>query len=349
MKACVLRAIGDLRCETVPDPQPGSGQVLVRVGACGVCGSDIPRIFSKGTYSLPMIPGHELAGIVERVGNGVDGSLLGKAVAVFPLIPCHKCAMCEIGEHAVCSNYDYLGSRCDGGFAEYVRAPVWNLLPVPEGVSLEEAAMCEPAAVALHALRRGDLRSGDRVLIVGAGPIGLLLAMWARILDAGRVLLADIDRRRLDFARSLGFEDVADPGRRNIADWVRDCTGLGADLTVEAAGNAAALEQCLANARPLGRVVLLGNPSGDMALTQTGYWSILRRQLTLRGTWNSTFHPAGRPSDWSDVLDHMAGGKLDVKPLITHRTDLEGLPNAIKAIRDRSQFTNKILFVNHKQ
>jgi L-iditol 2-dehydrogenase len=333
----------------VPDPEPGAGEVLLRVGACGVCGSDIPRIFSKGTYSFPLIPGHELAGVVARAGVGVDSSLLGKAVAVFPLIPCHHCAMCEIGEYAVCSNYNYLGSRCDGGFAEYVRVPAWNLLPVPKGVSIEEAALCEPAAVALHGLRRGDLHAGDRVLIVGAGTIGLLLAMWARSLDAGKVLLVDIDRRRLDFAKSLGFEDVADPASQNIVDWVRDRASPGADVTVEAAGNGAALEQCLANARPLGRVVLLGNPSGEMTLTQAGYWSILRKQLVLRGTWNSTFRAAGCPSDWSDVLDQMARGKLDVKPLITHRAGLESLPDVMKTMSERTQLTNKVLFVNDER
>ncbi|HOT50780.1 MAG TPA: alcohol dehydrogenase catalytic domain-containing protein, partial [Candidatus Hydrogenedentes bacterium] len=203
MKACVLRAVGDLRCEDAPDPKPGPGEALIAIKACGVCGSDIPRVFEKGTYRFPTIPGHEMAGEVVSVGAGCDSVLLGKTVAVFPLIPCRRCEACEIGAYAQCADYNYLGSRCDGGFAEYVVAPAWNLQVVPDGVSYEAAAMCEPAAVAAHALRRADLGLGDSVAIFGAGPIGIMLAQWARRGGASRVLLADIDDAKIEFARRL--------------------------------------------------------------------------------------------------------------------------------------------------
>lgn len=345
MNACVLHGVGNLRYETVPDPEPALGEAVVRVGACGVCGSDIPRIFSKGTYSFPTIPGHELAGTVARVGEGVDGALVGRRVTVFPLIPCRRCAMCEVGEYAVCADYNYLGSRCDGGFAELVRAPAWNLLPVPDGVSIEEAAMTEPAAVALHVLKRAGMTEGERVLVVGAGAIGIIVAMWGRILGAGNVLLADIDPRKLEFARTLGFEHVADAGAGDVSGWVNGLTGSGVDLAVEAAGNAAALEQCLCAVRPMGRIVLLGNPAGDMALRQPTYWTILRKQLTLLGTWNSTYQPT-HTSEWSMVLDYMASGQLDVKPLITHRVGLQALSNLLERMRDRAVFANKVMYVN---
>lgn len=130
MKACVLHDIGDLRLEDVPTPMPKSGEVLIRVAACGVCGSDIPRIFTKGTHRFPIIPGHEFSGVVAAVGAGVADSWKDRRVAVFPLIPCRKCAACGIGAFAQCEDYDYLGSRRDGAFAEYVVAPEWNLLPI---------------------------------------------------------------------------------------------------------------------------------------------------------------------------------------------------------------------------
>ena len=170
MKACVLHAIGDLRTEEVTVPVPGPGWVLVKVAACGVCGSDIPRVFEKGTYRFPLIPGHEFAGVVDAVGEGVDAARIGQRAAVFPLVPCMRCAMCAVGAYAQCADYDYLGSRCDGAFAEYVVAPEWNLVPVPDGLSLEEAAMCEPAAVAAHALRQAKIDLGATVAIFGAGP-----------------------------------------------------------------------------------------------------------------------------------------------------------------------------------
>jgi len=345
MNACVLHAIGDLRHETVPTPEPCAGEVLLRVGACGVCGSDIPRVFVKGTYRFPTIPGHELAGVIERVGPGVDSSLAGKAAAVFPLIPCRACALCEIGEYAQCADYNYLGSRCDGGFAEYVRVPVWNLLPLPDGLSIEEAAMTEPAAVAVHALRQAGIDIGDSVLIMGAGPIGLMLAMWARAWGAGKILLADIDEKRLVFARGLGFTDVCNVREVELAAWVSDTTSSGADLVVEASGSSTAFEQCMLAARVFGRVVLMGNPDGDMRLSQQAYWAILRKQLKIFGTWNSCYSNLPR-NEWKLALDFMASGKLSLKPLITQRVGLDGLFDAMKHMRDRTAFSNKVMYVS---
>lgn len=346
MQACVLHAVGNLRCETVADPKPQAGEVLVRVAACGVCGSDIPRVFKTGTYKFPLIPGHEFAGDVVAVGEGVDDSLVGTRAAIFPLIPCMKCAMCAVGEYALCADYDYLGSRSDGAFAEYVCAPVWNVLPVPGNLSLEEAAMTEPAAVALHALRQGALHDGDEVLVIGAGPIGLLVAMWASALKAGKVILADIDDRKLAFAKELlPNAELLDARAAPAGEQVRTLTRDGADLVVDATGSAAAVAQCFHAAKPFGRVVLLGNPEGDMTLPKDAYWAILRKQLRLAGSWNSSYDPAKR-DDWRTTIEFMASGALDVKPLITHRVGLEELPRAMAAIRDRTEFSNKVLYVN---
>jgi len=344
MKACVLHGIGELRCDEVAEPEPASGEVLVRVRACGVCGSDVPRVFVKGTYRFPTIPGHEFAGEVAAVGDGVDAGLVGKAVAVFPLIPCRACAACEVGAFAQCEDYDYLGSRCDGAFAEFVCAPAWNLLEVPDGVSFEEAAMTEPAAVAAHALRQAGVDAGDAVLIFGAGPIGLLVASWARISGAGAVLLADIDARKLDFARELGFERAFNPKDGDTVNWVREVTGRGADVVVEASGSSAAFEQCMLTARTFGRVVLMGNPAGDMRLSQEAYWAILRRELKVCGTWNSSYTGLPR-NEWQLALDHMASGQLPVKPLITQRVSLEDLGDALVMMRDRTEFATKVMCI----
>lgn len=346
MQACVLHAVGDLRCESVADPKPRAGNVLVRVAACGVCGSDIPRVFKTGTYKLPLIPGHEFSGTVVAVGDGVDASLVGTRATIFPLIPCMKCAMCDAGEYAQCADYDYLGSRSNGAFAELVCAPTWNVLPIPDNLSIEEAALTEPAAVALHALRRGALQGGEEVLIVGAGPIGLLAAMWATALGAGMVILADIDERKLAFAKELLPDAIRfDPRKEPISKSVRNLTGDGAELVVDATGSAAAVAQCFLAAKPFGRVVLLGNPEGDMTLPKEAYWEILRKQLRLFGSWNSSYDPAKR-DDWRTAIEFMASGKLNVKPLITHRVGLPDLAAAMAKMRDRSEFSNKILYVN---
>jgi len=344
MKACVLQATNDLRYETVPCPEPGEGEVLVRVGACGVCGSDIPRIFVTGTHSFPLIPGHEFAGTVAVTGPGVDNAWLGQRVAVFPLIPCRRCACCQIGAYAQCADYGYLGSRQNGGFAEYVRVPAWNLVPAPEGLPIEEAAMAEPAAVAAHALRRASLEPGGTVLIFGAGPIGLLLAQWARAWGAGHVMLADVDLGRLRYAKEVGFGHLIDPAAGDMAEWVARKTGQGASVVVEGSGSAAAFEQAVRAAGPFGAVVLMGNPAGAMTLSREAYSAVLRKELRILGTWNSAY--AELPvNEWRLALDAMADGTVKAGGLITHRTGLFRLPERLVMMRDKTEFFNKVMYV----
>ena len=333
--------------ETRTKPIAGPGEVLLKVRACGICGSDIPRVFSKGTYSFPTVPGHEFAGEIEAVGEGVDESLIGRGAAVFPLLPCRCCSACEIGQYALCENYSYMGSRCDGAFAEYMTVPQWNLSLMPEGVSYEEAAMAEPAAVAVHALRQSGVGIGDTVLIYGAGPIGLMIAQWADIWGAGQTLLVDIDEEKLSFARGLGMANTCNAAVSDVRAWVSERTGgRGADVTIEGAGSSVSLENAMYTTRPFGQVVLMGNPAGDMTLTQKGYWEILRKNLKIIGTWNSYY--ASLPvNEWQLVLGFIGSGKLRLAPLITHRVPIEGIGEALKMIRDRSEFTIKVMYVNH--
>ena len=183
MKAWVLHGINDLRLEEINTPTIGENEVLLAVKAAGICGSDIPRVFHTGTYSYPLIPGHEFAGQVIAVGASVDEKWQGKRVGVFPLIPCEECLPCQKEQYEMCRHYSYLGSRCDGGFAEYAAVPEKNLISLPEGVSFEEAAMLEPMAVAVHAMRKIAPAPGECIVICGMGTIGLFLLMF--LLEAG--------------------------------------------------------------------------------------------------------------------------------------------------------------------
>jgi L-iditol 2-dehydrogenase len=345
VKACVLHAVGDLRYEDVPTPAAKKGEVLVRIRASGVCGSDIQRVWEKGTYSFPTIPGHEFSGEIVETGEGTDPSLKHRKAAIFPMLPCRKCPACQIGEYAQCADYDYFGSRRDGGWAEYLSVPVWNLAMVQDNVSYEEAAMAEPAAVAIHALRQAGIAIGDRVAIFGAGPIGLMLARWALIWGASKALLVDIDPGKIAFAKQLGFTHVCNSLETDAVAWIREETdGKGADVCVEGAGVSATLEQCFKAARIFGKVVAMGNPAGEMRLSQKGYWEFLRKQLSLYGTWNSSYVPLPK-NDWELAINHMASGKLDVKPFITHRLPLSEGPKALAMMRDKGEFYNKIMFV----
>lgn len=345
MNALVLHAVGDARLERVPQPVPAPCEVLVRVAFCGVCGSDIPRTFVKGTYRFPTICGHEFAGVVESCGQSVTEYRPGDRVVVFPLVWCGRCAACERGAFVMCSDYDYYGSRRDGAFAEYVAVPPRNLLRVPEGVSLEAAAMTEPAAVALHALRRaGGGFIGQTVVIFGAGPIGLVTAQWARLMGAAQVALFDVVHEKLAMAARLGFTLAFDPREGDPVEKVRELTdGLGAKVCVEGAGVPATLRQAIAAARTGGRVVLLGNPSADVTLPAALISQAMRRELDLLGTWNSTFSPAGNNDDWHAVLSAVAAGRLDLDSLVTHRVPLEDAFAALVMMRDQTEFFAKVL------
>ncbi len=310
MKANVLHGIGDLRFEDVPLPPCPPGWALVRVVAAGICSSDVGRVLTKGTYHFPTIPGHEFSGIVTAVGDEADAGWLGRRVGAFPLIPCGKCPQCQRRHYETCARYDYIGSRRDGALAEYVAVPVWNLVGLPDQVSFEAGAMLEPLCVALHAAKMAGNLSGARACVVGTGMVGIAAACWARRLGAAEAHVVGRGERKRPLAERF-------PGIAYHADW-RDVADAGMDVVIEAAGSPKSLETALRLAAPEARVVLVGNPGGDMGLSQDGYWSILRKQLTLRGSWNSSYR-GGEPSDWTEAVQALADGDMPVEWLITHR------------------------------
>ncbi len=340
MKALNLYGINDLRHEDVLMPERGKDEVLMKVRACGICGSDIPRVFEKGTYHFPTIPGHEFAG---EIMEADDATLVGKKAAVFPLLPCFKCEACQVGEYAQCKNYDYYGSRRDGAFAEYIAVKKWNIVIVNDVLSYEEAAMCEPASVALHAIRQAGVNIGDTVAIFGAGPIGIMLAQWALAWGAFNVVLVDIDKAKVDFARKLGFSHVINSLQLDPVSYIKEITeNIGADVCIEGAGVAVTLEQGLKALKNFGRMVAMGNPLKDMNLSQKGYWEILRKQITLKGTWNSSYNDI--QNDWKVAIKAMEQGILSVKPLISHRFSLQDYTVAFELMRNRKEFFNKVMF-----
>lgn len=326
MKAAVLTQTNTLVIEERPMPARGEDEVILRVRAAGICGSDLPRVFSGKVYHFPLVLGHEFAG---EIVDAADPALVGRYAAVFPVLPCRKCAMCQAEEYPLCASYDYYGSRRDGAMEEYLAVKVWNLVFIPDGVSSEEAAMCEPAAVARHAIMRAGLTGGEHVLVYGAGPIGLMLGQWAMSMGASSVSYSDIDERKLAFAEKMGFSRVAADKKY--------------DVVVEGAGAPSALQGAIESAKPFGRLVLMGNAARDMDLPQPVYQQILRKQLTLAGTWNSSYN--ARVNDWSAALEAMASGALRVKPLITHTFPLDEVRAAFDLMGERKEFYNKVMIV----
>lgn len=331
MNAAVLHAVGDLRYEKVPMPERGPGEVLMKVMACGVCGSDIPRVFEKGTYHFPTIPGHEFAGLIIEADEA-DRDLVGKKAAVFPLLPCRKCAACEIGEYVNCSDYDYYGSRRDGGFAEYIAVDKRNLVIMPDSLTYACASLCEPGAVARAAVRRMDVQLGDVAIVYGAGPIGLIAAQWIRESGAGCVRIVDISAEKIEFAKKFGFESY-DEKRDGKADCVLEGTGVSP-----------ALNNAILSLKSHGRLVLMGNPAKDMTIAQSTYSQILRREISMRGTWNSSYNQS--VNDWTETVRAMALGKIKYEELITHRYPISKTLEALEMMRGRREFYTKVTIIN---
>lgn len=333
---------------------------------------------------MPCIPGHEFAGTVEACGKAVDTAWQGKRAAVFPLLPCMACDSCKRGIYETCANYDYLGSRSDGAFAEFIRVPAANLIAVPEGVSLEEAAMCEPMAVAVHAMRiigitnrnkrnnnsanileerhpaqehRPAPETSPSIAVFGAGTIGMLLVMF--LLEAGQKNVFVIGNK--DFQRerciAFGLKDTHFCDVRTTEDaltWLSSQTkGRGADVCFDCVGTQAVIAQCVDAAAAGGEVILVGNPASDIGLAKAVYWKILRRQLTLKGIWNSSFAVgAHRPEggiaaavvdDWSYVMERLAAHRIRPAELITHRLPLQELEKGLQIMRDKTEPYGKIM------
>lgn len=298
MKAWVLQGNNDIRQNEAPMPTPKEGEVLVRVKAAGICASDISRVYENGAYYYPIILGHEFSGVTED----------GRRVGVFPLLPCHKCASCEQQRYETCSHYSYIGSRLDGAYAAYVAVPKWNLIDLPDGITFEQAALLEPAAVALHAVRQLEA-SVQNAAIIGNGTIGRLIAKWLTI---------------------YGVQNVEVLGRNDTA-ILKEY-----DTIIEAAGTITAFRRCLELAKPNGQIVLVGNPTAGFTIDRKLYWQILRKQITVKGAWNS-----GYPSDWKRVLAY--ADQIHLESFISHRFKFDELDQALALIHDKCEKHLKVV------
>ena len=293
----------------------------MRVAWSGICNSDFARAFGGGAYHYPLVMGHELSAVVEESFPG-SRFAAGDRVVVFPLLPCRRCVPCQTGDYAQCTDYDYYGSRRDGGFAERLWVPEENLFPVPAGVGLLSAALTEPAAVALHAVGRLRAGPGDSAAVFGGGPIGNLAAQWLHLRGCRPVFVIDLDPGKLAAAAAMGFSPLDARAGDPVAALAAR-TGGGARAVVEAVGLPLTFRQALQAAGRFGEVVLMGNIRGELAVPEKEVSGILRRELTVHGTWNSKVVPLG--GDWSTALRFMAGGAeggLRLEPLVTHTPPL---------------------------
>jgi L-iditol 2-dehydrogenase len=337
MRAAVLHSPGDIRLESVPDPKASPGHVVVKVAAVGVCGSDLPRMLTKGAHKMPLVCGHEFSGHIVDIGPDVEGFTTGELVTIPPLIACYRCSQCLRGQYSRCENYDYFGSRRDGAYGEFVAVPVSNLLKTPKGIDPAAAAMCDPAAIALHAVwKTGGLTVGERGGVIGCGPIGLFAIQWMRMLGAREVVAVDISEQKLAMAREAGATHTFMSGDPVAQD-------LLCDVVIEAAGIPATISRAIRMTGPGGRAAFIGIPTTEVTMENKTFQHFLRQEISLHGSWNSFGEPF--PGDqWTVSLDRLASGDLKWKFMITHDLDLDALPGIFENFRDRSIFFSKVLF-----
>lgn len=323
MKAAVFYGIGDLRIEERHLPDITERQVLVKVAACGICGTDRHIFHGEFDANPPVIIGHEYAGKVVQVGKNVHEYADGDHIAIDPNMACGICRPCRRGQVHLCENLAAVGVNYDGGFAEYSAVPVSQCFSLPQRVSLLEGALTEPLACCLRGIEQAQIKPGDIVAVIGGGAIGQILAQLARMSGAGKLILSDPIPERRAMALQLGYVDaVVDPMNEDPLITGGVLCG-GADIVLEAVGSVHTTQQAVAWAAPGATIVWFGvTPPGQLTAIEPNL--VFRRELTIRGARINPF-------THSRAVAMLASGKLNLEPLITRRISLAELPAILQA------------------
>ena len=314
MKALLLSEYSKLEVADLPSPVAGPGDVLVRVAACGICGSDVHGYDgSSGRRIPPLVMGHEAAGVIAEVGEGVSRFAVGDRVTFDSTVYCGSCDFCLAGEINLCDNRQVVGVstpdfRRAGAFAEFVTVPERIVYKLPDELSFAEAAMLEAVSVALHAVVVSEVKGGETTLVIGAGMIGLLILQAARAAGCGRILVADVDASRLKLAEEAGADaTILASGEAMVQQVLQETTGRGVDLVLEAVGRDETVAAAVDAVRKGGTVTLVGNITPQVTLPLQ---KVVSRQIRLQGSCASS-------GEYPQAIELISNGKIRVTPLIT--------------------------------
>lgn len=307
----------------VPRPVPGPNDLLVRVGSAGICGTDPHILHGMYPAMFPVIPGHEYAGEVVAVGSGVDGFRPGDRVAVDPNILCGYCSFCRAGKVHLCKNLVALGVNLPGGFAEFSRVPVGQAYRLPAAFSLAHAALAEPVACCLRGVDLAGIRSGDRVVIFGCGPMGIIILQLALMQGASSVIAIEPQAGRRRRAEALGANWVIDPAEESVVDAIRGEYPDGAEVVFDCSGNVDAVCQALQLAMRGGTVMLYGVCDKSRNLKINPFW-VNDNEITIRGSYNN-------PNTMARAVDLLVSGRLDAEAVVTHHYPLAQAQEAFRA------------------
>ncbi|MFC7205431.1 NAD(P)-dependent alcohol dehydrogenase [Haloferax namakaokahaiae] len=341
MKTAVLLEPETFELQDRPRPSAGPNDVLVAVRDVGICGSDV-HYYEHGrigdyVVENPLVLGHESAGEVVEVGENVTSLGVGDRVALEPGVPCRRCSHCKHGNYHLCEEVEFMATPPhDGAFTEYVSWPADFAYKLPDTVSTTEGALCEPLSVGIHACRRGDVGTGDTVLVTGAGPIGLMIMEAARAAGAGDIIVTDVVDEKLSFARERGADLAVNVADGDLESAVEDFTdGVGADVVVEASGATPSIESTLDVVRRGGTVVLVGLASE--ATVPFDVLDIIDNELDVRGSFRYK-------NTYPVAIDLLADGVVDVAGIVEFESSLEDIDDAFQRAREPNVIKGMVTF-----
>lgn len=343
MRAAVYRGVNDVRVESVPTPAIEAGELLVKIHTCGICGTDLKKI-ATGSHSAPRVFGHEMSGTVVQTGPGVTNFRVGDRVMVFHHIPCGECYYCRFKVYAQCPVYKKVGATAGfepagGGFAQYIRVMDWivrkGVVKIPDQVSFEQASFIEPVNTCLKGVQSLRLTPGETVLVMGQGPIGIILALLSHRAGA-RVITSDLYPQRLKIAASFGIAETLDASQGNTVDAVKALTeGRGADAVIVAVGGNGLIRPAMNAVRPGGRVLLFAQTvHGETAIDPA---AVCMDEKTLLGSYSASVDIQ------DETVDFVFNGGVDLTGLISHRFPLEQAVAAINLAADPQPDSMKIV------
>lgn len=344
MKAAQLNEEQKFEVVELPKLEMNEDEVRIKVYANGVCGSDSHKIADGWPYELPVVIGHEFSGEVIEVGQNVTHVKPGDRVVTAPLMPCHECEYCEQGLYGMCEHYTMIGTHRSGGFGQQVVAPAENVLPVGD-MDYQTAALIEPLAVSMHGVMNIDVQLGDTVVILGMGAVGLLTLKCLLVAGAKEVIAVDISDDKLEEAKAHGAAHTINSLKEDLEEKVFEITkGLGADIVMECAGSAITQEQALLLAKKQGKVGYQGIAYRDITLRRKAFENIFRRELTVKGFWNSYSAPfPGK--EWQNAIDYVNQGRIDLSGMVTHTFPLNQANEMFDLVLGRKESFNKVMIL----
>jgi NADPH2:quinone reductase len=340
MKSAVLTGEREVQVMDRERPIPGDDDVIVKVGACGVCMTDYHLYHGTFPADFPVVPGHESAGEVVATGDGVRNYQEGDRVAIYPGIPCNECEFCKEGKQNLCQDTVSMGGAgdeiIDGAFAEYLRAPAYCLKDIGE-LSYSQAAFAEPLACCINGVDQAGVESGDTVVIVGAGPIGLLLLQSFRASGAGPIIVSELVEHRREMAAELGADHVVDPSEQALAEQVDELVDR-VDIAVEAVGLPATIEEAHSITSPGGTTLVFGVPPQNETI-ELDPFEIYYHEFEVVGAFALT------QNTFSRAMTLLQGDRVETAPLVTDEYDLDGLQTAFDQMEDK-QGLKKVIYPN---